>query len=567
MPTNNYLNGLWFGRGATLASMFRRPLIVAGLVSVVLTVVVQFAQVYDLRMDSYTRRLRVSAQLSAEQVAQFVESYQSALSLVSGHGVDGPDWPGRMIHLKQQFPAFETLLIADQHGRVSFAHPEVSGGGEEAMLGRDVSDRAYFKVPMATRDRFIANVLQARSPGSTPVIALSAPLFDEKGVLDGVVEGSMATTELARVHGSPLKDRGILFLVLDSDERVAYSSKALTPTPLEKLRHPLPEAGERAPIVDGLLANGASAYVAKATTPFGWTVAVVQPASIVEVEIRRDLLAMLGPATLAVVAIVWVASLLAKGLSAPIRDLSQRMKDHHLGVDVAPIKVGEGPCELRELEQAFNVLVARMNHAYEEAQQAASELSRTVKERDETIAARTAELRRANAELRYASLTDALTGCRNYRGLAEDTARVSRQCKDEDAPLGVITCDIDLFKQFNDRYGHPAGDVCLQRVASALRGALFSAGDVLARAGGEEFVALLPRLPAKATQVVAERMRMAVVALGIPHSDSSFGVVTVSVGWSVHLASADSEVEQVIAAADAALYLAKDRGRNQVVGG
>lgn len=144
---------------------------------------------------------------------------------------------------------------------------------------------------------------------------------------------------------------------------------------------------------------------------------------------------------------------------------------------------------------------------------------------------------------------------------------MSRQCKDEDAPLGVITCDIDLFKQFNDRYGHPAGDVCLQRVASALRGALFSAGDVLARAGGEEFVALLPRLPAKATQVVAERMRLAAVALGIPHSDSSFGVVAASVGWGVHLASADSEVEQVIAAADAALYLAKDRGRNQVVGG
>ncbi|MBF6024915.1 hypothetical protein [Lysobacter niastensis] len=94
----------------------------------------------------------------------------------------------------------------------------------------------------------------------------------------------MATTELARVRGSPLKERGILFLVLDSDERVAYASKALTPTPLEKLRHPLPEAGEPAPVVDGLLANGASAYVAKATTPFGWTVAVVQPASIVEVE-------------------------------------------------------------------------------------------------------------------------------------------------------------------------------------------------------------------------------------------------------------------------------------------
>lgn len=557
MPIGRRLNWLLSGRGAALETVFRRSLIVAGLIAVVLTVGLQFAQVYDLRMDSYTRRLRVAAQLSAEQVAQFIESHQAALALVPGQNAPDEEWSHRVVRLKEQFPAFDLVAAQDQAGRISYGKPE----GLESMGcgGRTLG------APMSNVDRFVSDAFKRVSDGAAS-FALVVPIDTTDGAVDGRVCGSIRASQLGRIHGSPLKDRGILFLVVDRNDRVIYASESLAVHSLDRLKSPLPTiAGGRAPIVNGLLeVDGATAYVSKAVTPFGWTVAVVHPASILRSEFRSDLLAILGPAVLVVAATVWVASLLARRLSAPIRNLSGRMRDCHL--EDSPIELGDQPMELDELGRSFNALISRVNRSREKAKQAERDLIRTVKERDETIAARTAELKRVNEELRVASLTDALTGCRNYRGLTEDMARLVRQCDLEDAPMGVITTDIDLFKQYNDRYGHPAGDACLQRVASAMRGALFSSGDALARAGGEEFVALLPRLPARATQTVAERMRASVAALGIPHADSPFGIVTVSVGWGVHLASDNSEVEQVMMDADAALYVAKELGRNRVAG-
>jgi diguanylate cyclase (GGDEF)-like protein len=222
------------------------------------------------------------------------------------------------------------------------------------------------------------------------------------------------------------------------------------------------------------------------------------------------------------------------------------------------------PIELRELSRSFGSLASRMNGALEQANAAASELSRTIAERDDVIAARTAELRIVNDELRLASCTDALTGCRNYRGFAEDLTSLHRQCMDDRMPLAVVSCDIDHFKSYNDRFGHPAGDQCLQRVSAALRGAMSSPVDILARVGGEEFVALLPRLPSSAAHLVAERMRIAVMSLEIPHPDSEFRVVTISAGWAVLLPDGATPLEHVLLGSDAALYLSKQRGRNQV---
>ena len=133
------------------------------------------------------------------------------------------------------------------------------------------------------------------------------------------------------------------------------------------------------------------------------------------------------------------------------------------------------------------------------------------------------------------------------------------------APLALILIDCDFFKHYNDAYGHQRGDECLQQVARALAHGLHRPGDLLARYGGEEFVAILPETDFEGASVVAETLRTAVEALGIKHASSCVrDRVTVSLGVAASVPRRDSSPNQLVAAADAALYWAKREGRNCV---
>jgi diguanylate cyclase (GGDEF)-like protein len=123
--------------------------------------------------------------------------------------------------------------------------------------------------------------------------------------------------------------------------------------------------------------------------------------------------------------------------------------------------------------------------------------------------------------------------------------------------------DVDLFKQFNDRYGHPAGDACLQAIANEIR-ELCPRPISAARYGGEEFVILLPNVDLLGAAQVAERLRAAISALAIPHQQSPFGVVTVTVGVACNTGHNRPPAQELVHAADAALYVGKQAGRNCV---
>jgi len=123
--------------------------------------------------------------------------------------------------------------------------------------------------------------------------------------------------------------------------------------------------------------------------------------------------------------------------------------------------------------------------------------------------------------------------------------------------------DVDHFKQFNDCYGHQRGDACLRDVAAAISDGLFHPDDVAARYGGEEFAVVLPRTSTDNAARVAERIRAAVLNMRRPHMTSSHGVVTVSVGAAAAYPVAHGNPEAVVKAADEALYLSKNEGRNR----
>jgi len=169
--------------------------------------------------------------------------------------------------------------------------------------------------------------------------------------------------------------------------------------------------------------------------------------------------------------------------------------------------------------------------------------------------------------LRQWVYVDGLTGVHNRRHfderLVSEWARALRHGTD----LSVLLVDVDLFKAYNDRYGHQAGDECLRLVASCLGGAIKRPGDLLARYGGEEFAFLLPDTPLPGALAFARQVAAGVAALGVAHAGSAVaGVVTVSVGACTKTFDAVGTAAMLLREADTQLYLAKSRGRNQVCG-
>ncbi|WP_296950513.1 diguanylate cyclase [uncultured Massilia sp.] len=181
------------------------------------------------------------------------------------------------------------------------------------------------------------------------------------------------------------------------------------------------------------------------------------------------------------------------------------------------------------------------------------------------VAERTAQLEEANRKLATLSATDGLTGLANRRRVDEALRAECARAVRLGQSLAVVMVDVDHFKAFNDRYGHQAGDACLVRVAQALAGAVRRGGDVVARYGGEEFSIVLPDTGAQEARDIGEALRCAVAALGIAHAGAASGQVTISVGVAARSERGGADPDDLVARADAALYRAKEAGRNRVV--
>jgi len=174
------------------------------------------------------------------------------------------------------------------------------------------------------------------------------------------------------------------------------------------------------------------------------------------------------------------------------------------------------------------------------------------------------ELDLANRELQRLSASDGLTGIANRRFFDDHISREWRRAIRNASSLALMMCDVDHFKKFNDTYGHQAGDDCLRRVAGAIATCLERGSDVAARYGGEEFVVVLSETTLGGGLIVAEKIRHAVHALQIPHVASSHGRVTLSIGLAAVVPERDNDCNNLIAAADRALYQAKSNGRDRV---
>ena len=172
---------------------------------------------------------------------------------------------------------------------------------------------------------------------------------------------------------------------------------------------------------------------------------------------------------------------------------------------------------------------------------------------------------RRNSEYRQlskAASLDELTGIANRRAFNRAIESEARRHTRSTRDLSLLLIDVDYFKEYNDLYGHLPGDVCLKRIAAAVKSTLRRDPDLAARFGGEEFVVLLPLTEISGAESVARKILADVCSLAIPHADSPFGIVTVSIGATSWTSGPPLNTNVMIEHADRALYRAKDRGRN-----
>ncbi len=247
-----------------------------------------------------------------------------------------------------------------------------------------------------------------------------------------------------------------------------------------------------------------------------------------------------------------VGSVLFLGLDRlvvrPVRTLQtavRRMGEGHLATRVPPLRGSE----LRELTDTINRMASQLQHERENLER--------------IVADRTRELQEANARLERLAVTDGLTGVFNHRRFQETMQAELVRAERHRRPVSVLMVDVDFFKKVNDTLGHPAGDDLLRRLAQVL-GQDLRQTDLIARYGGEEFAVILPETSKTEAMQVAERMRVAVEER-INAEGNWPNRVTVSIGVATYPEDG-KEGEQILVAADQAMYVAKRQGRNRVIG-
>jgi diguanylate cyclase (GGDEF)-like protein/PAS domain S-box-containing protein len=174
------------------------------------------------------------------------------------------------------------------------------------------------------------------------------------------------------------------------------------------------------------------------------------------------------------------------------------------------------------------------------------------------------QLREAYHAVEVLAMTDVLTSLANRRRFDQYLAIEWRRGKRDRQPLSLLMLDVDLFKMYNDTYGHQRGDSCLKQIAEACMDVVSRPGDLVARFGGEEFVVALPNTESEGALQVANEICASLRSRRLPHSSSPYEIITISIGCATLVPQAGSYARDLIAMADHAMYTAKHNGRNQV---
>lgn len=449
---------------------------------------------------------------------------------------------------------------------IGFANVEgiVLASGNGMLAGADVSQRPWFI--HGSEGPFVGDVHKAlllekmlpKPQDGAPIrfVDFAAPVIAENGELKGVVATHADWGWVREVLQSSLTEasrrKAIDIFIIDKDHNVLYPDNHLNDI---KVPEGLPDEGQFKSLIwqdDRKYLTSLVSVLSPKSTNLGWQIVVRQPLSIAMAtvnEVHKLLILFGGLATLFC---MFLAYQFASTLSRPLERLALTAQSIQQGNRNATFqddsKLSEVASLSCSLEKMMSSLLVR--------EQSLMQMNLTLETKVRT---RTAELEASNRSLEVIVRQDPLT--QSYNRLALDEALLDEYnlAKQSQRPFAVIMADVDYFKKVNDVYGHTVGDTVLKKMA-VLFSRLVGSKGMVARFGGEEFTVLLPNFLVEEAEIIAETLRSALEKEEM--SDGLF--VSASFGVAIYLAD-DSHYEQVLNRADAALYDAKEQGRNRVV--
>jgi diguanylate cyclase (GGDEF)-like protein len=443
----------------------------------------------------------------------------------------------RVLQLVNDADVLRSLLLLDASGNIICSSRPIP-----ARV--NLADRPYFHEAMASRRFVLSDLVVSRLSGE-PTITAALSIPGASGEAERVLVAALDLSLLADRVADIAKAADVTVFVTDAAANIvaAYPDSDLwTGRSLGELefRHN-PEA-DSDNLLEGRGPDGIDRLFALTSIPgTALGAGVAMPRVTVFADLRREMwrsAMQFWIAAAVFIFAVWFGG--ERLLVRPIGELADVARRLGRGDLSARVPEGSWPAELRTPARAFNAMADR-------------------------LASREAELQTANERLSNLAAQDGLTGIANRRQFDDVLDREWRRAARKGSSLALMVVDADFFKAFNDCYGHLAGDDVLRRIAGILEEAAVRPADLAARIGGEEFAIVLPETKAQDAGAIAERVRTGLAALEIPHLDSEFGRVTLSIGVAAMVPRSDFTWMSLVDFADAALYAAKRAGRDRVV--
>lgn len=470
-----------------------------------------------------------------------------------------PELTNTVNRIQQSYPHYSWIGFTDTEGIVRAATGNL-------LLNVDVSQRPWYKTGLsgsAVGDLhtalLLAKLLPPQDAGAGPIrfIDFSMPVRDAAGQVRGVLGAHAhwrwATEVVSATAPANALANGVEFFIINRERQIIYPEQVpegmRVPDALaEGASFGLDNWGTSQPY---MYAQVAVRELAPAQT-LGWQVLVRQPAAVAMAPVKTlENAVLIGTLAMAVI-LLCMGYWIARHFGQPLEQLAARARQIQDGNESLEWDIEGRSTEVRHLVDALRGMVATLVHRGQALAQANAVLEQKVRERTEA-------LEQANAALKSQARRDALTGLGNRLACMERLHDEFVRLRRTGVAYAVVMLDIDHFKRVNDTWGHTTGDVVLRAVAHTLAASVRET-DFVGRFGGEEFLAVFPATNLDQALQVADKIRLAVQVLPL----EDVGSVTLSIGVALAYAD-DSNEESAVAQADAALYRAKEGGRNRVL--
>ncbi|GGH48564.1 hypothetical protein GCM10010975_00260 [Comamonas phosphati] len=482
-------------------------------------------------------------------------------------GLSAPGVSALLTRLQSALPFSAWIGVSDIHGVVRSAT-------KGQLVGEHAQDRSWFQHGL--RDLHVSDVhtaprlakLLATTANGEPhrFIDFAAPIGPQGhtiGVLAIYSSWGWVRETIEGLLPDNARERRISLFIFDRGGRLIYGPNGQM-QPFAHLGQELPlklrsaEADTQAPNIhakithwkdsqERFLTAAVALQPRNAASDLGWHIVARQPLATAYAPARQAMYKTMAAGLAAAIMAGGIAWLVARRLSQDLKHLARAAYAQDRNGEPAEIPVLQSSREVHHLSLSLTLRgsIAKLRAANE-----AMELQ---------VAERTLQLQQANAELQRLAQRDPLTGLLNRRGFESQLHFALAMARRSKRPLSMLSMDIDLFKSINDRYGHDMGDAVLCHVAHLLSARLRES-DVLARMGGEEFMALLPDTSPDAAMELARQLCFMVAEKPMQHG----AIVTISIGVSALNGTDNDDGCAMRRRSDEALYAAKAAGRNTV---